>query len=62
MMIVVLQDVESYRNEEKFIQERDQIDNKIQSIDKEMVNEEFKRLKKDRDDPNKNIPPTDYDG
>ena len=55
IIVIVLQDVESSSIEEKEIQEQDQIDKKIQGIDKGMVEEELQRIRKNKDDPSSNF-------
>ena len=64
IIVIVLQDVESYSIEEKEIDKLDQINRKIQGIDESMIDQEFIRARKNKDDPDSNYdgPPTDYNG
>lgn len=64
IIVIVLQDVESYSIEEKEIQKLDQFEKKVQAIDGGMVDQELRKIRKNKDDPNPdfNGPPTDYNG
>ncbi len=64
IMVVVLQDVESYSKEEKEMQNQDLLDKKIQGIDTSMVDKELKRLdrEKDNEEPDFNVPSIDFNG
>ena len=60
IMLIILQDVESYRIEEKEILELTRMENKMQNIEKEMLQQEIERLKRENEDPN--FTPPDIDG
>lgn len=60
IMVVVLQDAESYRIEEKEIQEATKMERKMQNIDKEFLQQELDRIRKENEDPN--FTPPDLDG
>ena len=64
IMVVVLQDVESYSKEEKEMQNSNLLDRKIQHIDEGMVDKELERINKDKDsyDSDSNISPSDFSG
>lgn len=64
IIVIVLQDVESYSIEEKEIQKLSQTERKIQGIEESMVDQEFKRARKNKDDPDPDFddPTTDYNG
>jgi len=64
IIVIVLQDVESSSIEEKEIQEENQMNKKMQGIDKSMIDHEFKRARKNKDDPDQDFddPATDYNG
>ena len=61
VMIVVLQDAESYRLEEKEIQKQTKMERKIQNIDEQLVQQEIDKLRGDNEN-NPDFPPTDLDG
>ncbi len=62
IMVVVLQDVESYSIEEKENQRLDQFNEKIQGIDEASVEQELKRAKKNEGNGEQDWdnPPTDF--
>ena len=64
IIVIVLQDVESFRVEEKEIQKMDQFEKKVQAIDGGMVDQELKKIRKNKDgsDSDFDVPPTDFNG
>jgi len=64
IIVIVLQDVESFSIEEKEIQKMDQFEKKVQAIDGGMADQELQRIRKNKDgtDPDFNSPSTDFNG
>jgi len=64
IIVIVLQDVESYSIEETEMQKESQMNKKMQVLDEGMIDQEVKRAKRNRDDPNSDFDDstTDYNG
>ena len=61
IIVIDLQDVESYSIEEKEIQKENQMHIKMQGIDESMINHEFQRARKKKDEPEQGFDDPSFD-
>ena len=62
VMIIILQDAESYSRDQKRVEKINLMEDKIQGIDESAITEEFKRMR-NKDGPKGYVdPPSDFSG